>query len=223
MAKKDEFMSIASHELKTPITIVKTSLQLLRRMTDKNESLQHITPFIAKSEKQVNKLTGIVNDLLDVTRIHAGKLELAKSNFVLIDLVNECLENCLIDNSTYLVEVDGDPELTMYADRNRIEQVVSNILTNAIKYSPENKIITLSFGKDEDGKAMIAITDRGIGIPEDKMSSVFDRFFRVENTSQYFSGIGLGLYISSEIVKQHGGQIGVKSVYGTGSTFWFAI
>jgi two-component system, chemotaxis family, sensor kinase Cph1 len=223
MAKKDEFMSIASHELKTPITIVKTSLQLLRRMTDKNESLQHVTPFITKSEKQVNKLTGIVNDLLDVTRIHAGKLELVKSNFSLLDLVNECIENCLTDNESYSIKVNCDTDLAVYADRNRIEQVLSNILTNAIKYSPKNKVITLTFGKDEYGKARIAIADNGIGIPQEKMSNVFDRFFRVENTSQYFSGVGLGLYISSEIVKQHEGQIGVSSVYGEGSTFWFAI
>jgi two-component system, chemotaxis family, sensor kinase Cph1 len=223
MAKKDEFMSIASHELKTPITIVKTSLQLLRRMTDKNESLQHVTPFIEKSEKQVNKLTGIVNDLLDFTRIHGGKLELVKSQFVLAELVNECVENCLLDTNSYSIQVSGDPELMVYADRNRIEQVLSNILTNAMKYSPENKIITLAFGKDENGLTRVSITDNGIGIPEEKTGNVFDRFFRVENTSQYFSGVGLGLYISSEIVKRHNGEIGVNSVYGKGSTFWFTI
>jgi len=223
MAKKDEFMSIASHELKTPITIVKTSLQLLHRITDKNESLQHVNPFIEKSEKQINKLTGIVNDLLDVTRIQGGKLELIKSHFALTELVKECVENCLMDNNSYSIQVSGDPELMVYADRNRIEQVLSNILTNAMKYSPENKMITLAFGKYKDGLTKISITDNGIGIPEEKIGNVFDRFFRVENTSQYFSGVGLGLYISSEIVKRHNGEIGVNSVYGKGSTFWFTI
>jgi len=222
MAKKDEFMSIASHEPKTPITSVKASLQMLQRIAGRNDSLQQAAPFIDKAARQVNKLTDIVNDLLDVTRIQAGKLELEKTNFNLLEMVNECVEYCLTDGK-HTLEVVGDDKLEVYADRNRLEQVLCNLLTNAFKYSPENTAVVVYFEKNGDGTVKIAVNDNGIGIPADKLENIFDRFFRVENNSRYFSGIGLGLYISSEIVKQHQGQIGVDSIFGKGSTFWFAI
>jgi hypothetical protein len=223
MAKKDEFMSIASHELKTPITSVKASLQLLQRMADKNEAMQEMVPFVNKAAKQVNKLTGLINDLLDVTRIQAGKLQLVKTDFNLFELVNECAEHCQVEDSKHKIQINGAPDLMVNADRNRIDQVLCNFLTNAFKYSPENELVTVSLEKPENGSIKLSVTDKGIGIPPDKIENIFDRFFRVENTSQSFSGIGLGLYISSEIIKRHDGEIGVESDLNEGSTFWFVI
>lgn len=223
MQKKDEFMSIASHELKTPITSVKASLQVVERLVSKNEALKPVSPFVEKAAKQVNKLTDIVNNLLDVTKIQAGKLELLKSQFVLADLVKECADHCLIDNSKHKVTVKGNTAITVFADRNRIEQVICNLLTNAVKYSPVNDEVMVSIEQLNTGYIKVMVTDQGIGIPEDKIDEVFDRFFRVEHTSQSFSGLGLGLYISSEIIKQHGGEIGVVSTLGKGSTFWFTV
>ena len=223
MKKKDEFMSIASHELKTPITSVKASLQVVQRLTTNNETLKPVSPFVEKAANQVNKVTRIINDLLDVTKIQAGKLELVKTNFLLIDLLEECIEHCLIDNGKYNISITGDETITVCADRNRIEQVLCNLLINAIKYSPAHHNVVVAFEKPEAGQAKVTVTDYGIGIPEDKIDEVFDRFFRVENTSQTFSGIGLGLYISSEIIEKHKGQIGVISAVGKGSSFWFTI
>ena len=220
MAKKDEFMSIASHELKTPITSVKASLQLLQRMADKNEALEPISPFLEKASKQANKLASLVTDLLDVTKIQSGRLELSKSHFNLLEMVTDCVEQCKIEDQKHEVIVEGDPDQVVFGDRNRLDQVLCNLLTNAFKYSPAHdqvKVVTT----EENGRVKLAITDKGIGIPADKLDKIFDRFYRVENTSQLFQGVGLGLYISSEIVRQHGGEIGVTSVPGQGSTFWF--
>jgi len=222
MARKDEFMSIASHELKTPITSVRASMQVIERMMDKHEGMQPAGPFIGKAIKQVDKLTGIINDLLDVTRIQAGKLELARTDFNLMEMLTECKEQCQIDDR-HIVSLTGDEKLMINADRNRLEQVVSNFLTNAFKYSPETEPVSIDFAKVDDNKIRVEITDHGIGITEDKIESIFDRFYRVENTSKYFTGLGLGLYISSEIIKRHNGEIGVESLPGRGSTFWFII
>ncbi|CAN5413599.1 hypothetical protein BH09BAC6_BH09BAC6_07360 [soil metagenome] len=223
MAKKDEFMSVASHELKTPLTSVKASLQLLERMAEKNEGLQPAAPFLAKASKQVNKLAGIIHDLLDVTMIQAGKLELQPRDFNLMELVKECVEQIRVTDENHAINITGDPELVLHADAQRIEQVLNNLLTNALKYSPENEQVAIAFEKTVYGFVKVTVTDHGIGIPEDKIENIFDRFYRVENTSQNFPGVGLGLYISAEIVRRHGGEIGVISVLGKGSAFWFVL
>ncbi|WP_426667496.1 sensor histidine kinase [Mucilaginibacter sp. McL0603] len=222
MSRKDEFMSIASHELKTPITSLKASLQLVEKIVDKDVALQPVAPFVEKAVKQVNKLTDIVNELMDVTRIQAGRLGLSKTDFNLMDMIEECQEQCIAVNNKHTVHINGDPNLVIHADRIRLEQVVSNLLTNAFKYSSENGSIFIKFEKNNN-KIKVAVTDNGIGIPENNLSNIFDRFYRVENTSKNFSGIGLGLYISSEIIKRHHGQIGAESTLGKGSTFWFII
>jgi chemotaxis family two-component system sensor kinase Cph1 len=223
MQKKDEFMSIASHELKTPITSVKASLQIAQRLISKNQELRPISPFIGKATNQVNKLTNIINDLLDVTKIQAGKLDLVKTAFSVNELIKECVEQCMLEHNDYEFIVKCEPNITVIADRNRIEQVLVNLLTNAIKYSPVNTEVTIALERFSNSMIKFMVTDNGIGIPEDKTGEIFERFFRVEQTSQNFSGLGLGLYISSEIIKRHEGTIGVTSVLGEGSTFWFII
>jgi len=222
MARKDEFLSIASHELKTPITSAKVNLQLLEMMVEKDSSLQAILPFVKKAGIQIDKLTGLIHDLLDVTKIQAGKLDLFKTDFNLADLVRECTEQALSIGNKHTIHVEGPAELTVLADRNRIEQVISNFLTNAIKYSPDSTRVDVLLEKTGDGSVKVSVTDYGIGIPDDKIGLIFDRFFRVEDT-RYISGVGLGLFISSEIIKRHGGEIGVTSVLGSGSTFWFTL
>ncbi len=223
MLKKDEFMSVASHELKTPITSVKASLQLLERRVANEEHLQNVEPLIKRASRQVDKLTGIVNDLLDVTRIQEGKLELFRSEFVLATLIAENIDQCQAADSKHEINLSGDAHLTIFADRNRIDQVICNLLTNAIKYSPNATQIDIQFEALPGNIVKFAITDNGIGIPTDQLPNVFDRFFRIEHTSQNYSGLGLGLFISSEIIKRHGGEIGVDSELGKGSTFWFTL
>ncbi|MFB9844396.1 sensor histidine kinase [Mucilaginibacter ginsenosidivorans] len=222
MARKDEFMSIASHELKTPITSVKASLQIIERIAEKDGNMQEAAPFVSKAVKQVNKLTEIIHDLMDVTRIQGGKLELVKTEFDLMEMISEAVEQCGADDR-HEVTIEGDEVVMIHADRNRLEQVVSNLLTNAFKYSDESKPVTISVAKLRDGSVKVEVIDRGIGIPTNKIEHIFDRFYRVDNSSKYFTGIGLGLYISSEIVKRHNGEIGVNSTAGEGSTFWFIV
>ncbi|WP_158288374.1 sensor histidine kinase [Mucilaginibacter psychrotolerans] len=223
MAKKDEFMSIASHELKTPITTVKASLQVLEKMVSQNDDLKGIAPFVQRSSKQVNKLTNLIDELLDVTRIQAGRLELKRSEFNLMELVTECVEQCRLADGKHSIGIRGDESLLLFADHDRIEQVLSNFLTNAFKYSPEGSAVEVHIERLDDSRVSLSVTDEGIGIPEANIGHVFDRFFRVEKTSQNYSGMGLGLYISSQIIQGHHGEIGVRNNPLKGVTFWFAI
>ncbi|MCJ8210853.1 PAS domain S-box protein [Mucilaginibacter sp. RS28] len=223
MQKKDEFMSIASHELKTPITSLKGSLQIMQRMAGKNSDVRNIYPFIDKADKQTARLTALVEDLLDVTRIQAGKMLFNLAWFNAQGAITECVEDTQANINTHKIIIQGAADVDVYADRPRLEQVISNFLSNAIKYSPEagKVIVTLEITSDQMLK--VSVTDFGIGIPHDKKDFVFDRFFRVQESSHKFSGLGLGLYISAEIIKRHHGEIGVESEENKGSTFWFSI
>jgi len=218
--QKDEFLSIASHELKTPITSMKAYLQVLSKMLD-DRGDKSLISFAAKANKQVNKLTSLISDLLDVTKIQAGKMVLNITPVDLNDLVNSFNEQHLLSDKHYIT-VKGSCNVMVNGDWHRLEQVMENLISNASKYSPDSDEIIITIEQLPD-KVKISVTDFGIGIPEEKLSLVFDRFFRVEKTSQQFSGLGLGLFISYQIVKQHGGEMGVTSKEGVGSTFWFSL
>ncbi|WP_443946964.1 chemotaxis protein CheB [Pedobacter sp. AW1-32] len=220
MNRKDEFMSIASHELKTPITSIKGFLQFALRMAEQRK-FEQIYSFIDKANKQIEKLTTLVNDLLDVTKIQAGKMIFNFSEFDIEDVIGDALDGVQAQVNQHLVIKNIEPA-TIYGDRNRIEQVLSNFISNAIKYSPDGKKIIITAGINE-GKLRVSVQDFGIGIPKSKSKFVFDRFFRVEESSHLFAGLGLGLYISAEIVHRHNGEIGVDSQEGEGATFWFEI
>ncbi|WP_207532049.1 PAS domain S-box protein [Desertivirga arenae] len=219
LEKKDEFMSVASHELKTPITTMKAVIQIVKRLIEKHTDEKTLLIFIGKANQQVNKLTSLISDLLDNAKIQAGKMLLSYSSFSVKELLEDCASH-MTDHHEIKVfnSVVGEIE----GDRIRIEQVLINFLSNAIKYSPEGKEIIVRAG-EEGGSVKISVTDFGIGIPEEKIPHVFDRFYRVDNKSQEFSGLGLGLYIAAEIIKQHGGEYGLTSAIGNGSTFWFTI
>ncbi|WP_295716227.1 CheR family methyltransferase [Mucilaginibacter sp.] len=220
--KKDEFISIASHELKTPVTSLKAILQIIERTTIKNEEMKSLHAFVQKANKQIDKLTELIKDLLDVTQIQAGKLELKKTNFNLGELLDECKEELQTGSTKHQIIFEGDPNIKIRADRNRLEQVVINLISNAIKYSPDRDKVIIKAEKTAEG-IKIAITDFGIGIRAEKIPLLFDRFYRVDEISQRYAGLGLGLFISAEIIKQHRGHIYVDSEVGKGSTFWFVI
>ncbi|MCD8739256.1 PAS domain S-box protein [Mucilaginibacter roseus] len=222
MRRKDEFMSIASHELKTPITSMKGSLQIVQRMIDKMDVSENLVHFIDKASHQTQKLTNLVDDLLDVTKIQEGKMVLNYKEFNAIDMIRECIEDVKAPGIKHKLIFNPKDDIIINADRPRIEQVVHNFLTNAIKYSPvaDNVVINCSVEKK---MFKVEVTDFGIGIPPEKQPYLFDRFYRVQESSQQFSGLGLGLYISAEIVRRHRGKVGIKSTTGEGSTFWFNI
>ncbi|MDB5031755.1 CheR family methyltransferase [Mucilaginibacter sp.] len=220
--KKDEFISIASHELKTPITSLKAALQMIERIAMHKEEMKPVQGFVQKGIKQVDKLIELIKDLLEVTKIQTGKLELKKTKFLLDELIAECRDDLQVQSENHKLIIEGETNLSIYADRNRIEQVIVNLISNAVKYSPDGKKVIIKVTK-MDNAVKVAITDFGIGILKDKLEFLFDRFYRVDDESQRYSGLGLGLYISAEIVRRHQGNIGVESTSGTGSTFWFTI
>lgn len=220
--KKDEFFTIASHELKTPITTMKASLQVLQRMADQGQIPLQTLPFISKANKQAVKLTGIVNDLLDINKIQFGRLELNNSMYEFNESLQECIDEITLQYPEADIQVTDDLQLVVWADRVRIEQVILNLVINALKYSPKDQQVKIVLEKEDTG-FKCSITDKGIGIPREKQAYIFDRFFRVHENSQHYAGLGMGLYICSEIIRQHRGDIGVTSEEGKGSTFWFTL
>jgi PAS domain S-box-containing protein len=218
---RDEFLSIASHELKTPLTTLTASIQMLMRVSQKDPASPLLSQLIETSAKSTGKLAGLVQELLNLSNIESGQLKLKKTRFRLMELVNECRIHVTL-SGTHEIFVIGDPEIEVEADRSRVDQVILNFLNNAVKYSPQANEVRLAVER-EGNKAKISVIDKGIGIEEEKIPYVFDRYYRVDSSGVQFAGLGLGLYICAEIVKIHGGEIGVVSEPGKGSTFWFTL
>ncbi len=219
--KKDEFISIASHELKTPITTLKGYLQIIQKISEREE-YKDIGLFLPKTAKQIDKLTALVNDLLNVSKIQAGKLDYHFTEFELQEIIEDALSDAKNNFPDYFVAVSGDKVMKLYGDKFRLEQVLSNLISNAAKYSPDEARIELNI-KHLGDEVTFSVKDYGVGIPEDKKQYVFDRFYRVENTSYRFTGLGIGLYIAAQIIKRHHGKIWFESEPEKGSTFYFSL
>lgn len=216
---KDEFMAMASHELKTPVTVVKANLQIVQQLLKDNRNLD----FINKTLKQVDKLSDFITNLLDISKIQVGKLQLNHSRFDLNILLKEISDNIQQTTSTHtIILTEAGKQLFAYADKDRLDQVIINLLTNAIKYSPDAKDIFVDARKN-NGQIIVSIKDNGIGIPQEDIENIFSRFYRVGGLAATFAGSGIGLYISAEIIKQHGGKIWAESKIGEGSVFYFSI
>lgn len=217
--KKDEFIGLASHELKTPLTSITGYLQIIHRLKTDEQSGR----FVDKTIKQVRKLSGLVNDLLDVSKIEAGKLEMSKAKFDLIEIVNDTIELMQQTNDRYTILLETTIKTCIVrADSQRIEQVMVNLLSNAIKYSPGGGRIIIKVNKTEQD-VTVSIQDFGIGIAANKLGNVFSRFYRVEDLDAHISGLGIGLYLCHEIITRHKGKIWVDSEPGAGSTFHFSL
>ena len=212
--KKDEFIAVASHELKTPLTTIKGYLQVLaRKETDSMSS-----HFIDKSLNQVNKLNTLVEDLLNMSRIEAGKLDFHWEIFDLRQLLGEMSETFGYSNKTHKLHcVLGDKPVLISGDKQRIEQVVINLLNNAVKYSPKADKVYLKLSQDS-GYARITVKDEGIGLSPKEKNQIFSRYFRAKS-AEGISGLGVGLYITNQIVDRHEGRIEVESTLGKGSEF----
>jgi len=220
--QKDNFLGIASHELKTPLTSLKLYSQYLEKNLRKQDD-QKNADVAMKMDDQINKLTGLVNDLLDVTKIQNGKILLNKSNFNFDVLVTEIITEQQMSTS-HRIYLEAENIGEIYGDRHRISQVMSNLISNAIKYSPDSDKIKITTKLTEEGCVLFSVKDYGIGIPEDKKDKVFEQYYRVSGSMEHtFPGLGLGLYISSEIIKRSGGRIFVNSIEGKGSDFCFEI
>ncbi|RYG18842.1 MAG: PAS domain-containing protein, partial [Chitinophagaceae bacterium] len=217
--RRDDFLSIASHELKTPITALKGNIQLLDRLKDKLPA--DAERLITSSKKVVDKVTALVDDLLNISRYTEGKLQLKKTVFKPWQLLETCCAHVRADKSHLLI-LEGDKDLEVYADEHRIDQVVTNFVNNAVKYAPKAMEIYLKVEKIENN-ARISVKDNGPGMPSEQIPHLFDRYWRADRSSRDYSGLGLGLFICAEIIRNHHGEIGAISEMGTGSEFWFTI
>jgi len=220
--QKDDFISIASHELKTPVTSMKAYTQLLQRhpliTNDKKAS-----SMLAKMDSQMNRLTELMASFMNVYKMRTGQLRLKKVRFQLEDLITEVVGNFQYTITSHIVKRTDKTKVKVYADKARIYQVLVNLVSNAVKYSPNaNKVLVSQ--KPEIGKVTVSVQDFGMGIPEGDQKRIYERFFRAKGKKESnIPGLGLGLFISTEIVKQHGGGLWVKSIEGKGSTFSFTL
>lgn len=220
--QKDAFIGIAAHELRTPVTGIKAYAQLLARRLRRTGDAASVDT-LEKLDTQVDRLNGLIEDLLDVTRIQSGALPYRPAPFDLRALLAEVIDETQRTTTQHQIVTDYAAPVTLVGDRNRIGQVVTNLLTNAIKYSPQaDRIIVRA--ASENGNLIVSVQDFGIGIPKADQPHIFERFYRVNAESRAaYAGLGLGLYISAEFVKRHGGTIWVESEEGQGTTIAFSL
>lgn len=218
---RDEFISIASHELKSPITALKLKVQLLIRQFTKDKALRDNEEFkssLCQLDHDADRLVTLINRLLDITRIQTGHFELKREEVVVNDLITSLMESMgpQLEISHNRIQLDMKNTVTAFWDKSRIEQVIVNLITNAVKFG-EDKPIKLSLDT-QDGWAQIKVEDQGRGIPHEFLNKIFDRYERA-NVKEGIQGLGLGLYIVKQILETHGGTITVESKVGKGSTF----
>ena len=219
--KKDEFISIASHELKTPMTSIKGYIQLLERSLDKNDK-ETIRARLHKVQNQIEKLNLLIADLLDISKIESGKLKFNKQYFSFDNLLEHLIEVMQQSNPQVKIVKKGSVDGNIFGDEMRIEQVIINFITNAIKYGPDGEEIHIN-SEIRDNELYFSVKDFGIGMSEEHQQKIFEKFYRIEETSERFQGLGIGLYICQEIIDRHKGKIGAHSVLGEGSEFYFQI
>ena len=219
--KKDEFISIASHELKTPMTSIKGYIQLLERSLDKNDK-ETIRKRLHKVQNQIEKLNLLIADLLDISKIESGKLKFNKQPFSFDGMLDHIIEIMQQSNPHVKIIKNGSVKNSVFGDEMRLEQVIINFITNAIKYGPDGEEIHIN-SELRENQIYFSVRDFGIGMSEDHLKKVFDKFYRIEETSERFQGLGIGLYICQEIIDRHDGIIGVKSNLGEGSEFYFQL
>jgi len=220
--RKDDFLSIASHELKTPLTTIKTLVQLLERMLEKGID-EKFKSTLHKVSVNIERLNNLINELLDTSKIHSGNIEINRKPFDINALIHETVDNSLYNiSSSHRIEIKGSTNAIVEGDEIKISQVLNNIVSNAVKYSPGTDKIEILLG-NVGNFVKVSVKDFGVGIDYDDKSKIFERFFRVKDVQQKFSGLGIGLYVSQEIIKMHGGTIWVESELGSGSVFSFTL
>lgn len=220
--RKNDFVAMASHELKTPLTSIKAYIQILaKRLSPVNDSFVNNT--LAKAGNQVTKMTDLIHSFLDLSRLESGKLQLKPTVFDMSQLVEEMIAETELLSPGHAIKFEPAGQLFVRADAERIGQVIANFLSNALKYSDRESAITVTCtAEDNDVKVLVA--DKGIGIKAKDQEKVFQRFYRVESDKmKNISGFGIGLYLSSEIIQRHKGTIGVQSEEGRGATFYFTL
>lgn len=219
ISQKDEFIGVASHELKTPLTSLKACLQLMERVQP-SPDIPHLAQLIQKANENLNKLHSLVNDMLTVNRITTGLLTPQKTHFDIMAAINACTSD-IPNLDLLMIDMPGQQQLTVYADPNQIAQAIRNLVDNAKKYATGSSKIQIKLST-ANHMATVKITDEGPGIPKHRLPRIFERY-NTYNSKMQLSGLGLGLYISADMIKSNGGEIGVESELGKGTTFWFTL
>ena len=222
VAVRDQFISAASHELKTPVTSLKVYTQGLEKQIKKGQK-ETTVKYFKKIDGQVDKLATLIEDLLNVTRLQHGKLEFTMTGFDIQEVLQESVEAIRGTDEKHEFILVGKVGKKVFGDKYRIYQVITNLLTNAIKYSPNaDKIVIWTVPKND--RVVVSVEDFGIGISPAQQAKIFQQFYRVtQHEAETFPGMGMGLYIASELIKRHGSTLTVKSKKGKGSTFSFSL
>jgi PAS domain S-box-containing protein len=216
---KDDFISIASHELKTPVTSLKASLQLLERSIDQQSERARL--LVSQANKGINRISLIIDDLLNAGKNYWEQLALRKTTFDLYELAQEICDQFAPTDAQH-VNLSGERNMMIHADSERIGRVLTNLISNAVKYAPGTTEIKVEL-VDKKEFVKVSVKDNGPGISPEKLPLLFDRYYQADDQQSQYSGLGLGLFICANIIRKHDGEIGVDSQSGQGSTFWFTV
>lgn len=220
--RKNDFIGIVSHELKTPLTSIKTYIQLMQAKFSTTED-DFLSKILEKADLQINKMTTMINGFLDISRLESGKIHINRQLFDLSDLLKAAEEETTATVDSHITVFAPIRSVQVNADRDKIEQVIHNLISNAVKYSPAGSTIRISCTSD-DTFAYVSVKDQGKGIKPEDIAHIFDRYYRVEGEEmQSISGFGIGLYLCSEIINHHHGSVWVESEVGAGSDFIFSL
>jgi PAS domain S-box-containing protein len=218
--RKNDFIGMVSHELKTPLTSLSAILQLLQNKLKKSED-PFVNEGLRRANVQAKKMSTMINGFLNISRLESGKIQIDKQAFIIGDLIREVISETNLTGPSHSIELEHCDKVVVQADQEKIGSVLTNLLGNAVKYSPKGSAIRISC-KQLDQAVQVSISDEGLGIRPEDRDHIFDRYHRVEN-NRNISGFGIGLYLSAEIIQRHGGQIWVESQNGIGSTFHFTL
>lgn len=220
--RKNQFIAMVSHELKTPLTSLLGMLQMINRKITAEKD-EHLRQIIGKSLHQVNKMTRMINSFVTISRLESGKFSLERTEFDMEELVSECLSEAQVSATSHQLIQQKCNTVRILADRIKIGAVLANLISNAIKYSPQHSTITISCQQKDDA-VEVAVHDQGSGITESDRKRVFERFSHIDNSRvMHAAGFGIGLYLSSEIIRHHQGEIWVNNNPDTGCTFHFRL
>jgi signal transduction histidine kinase len=219
---RDNFISMASHELKTPVTSLRIFTEVLQKQS-KQAGDEATYAHLTKMDRQLSKLTDLIFNMLDISKMKDEHLELNRAVFDFDRMVREVVESLQYGTPSHTILVHDKSEVQVYGDEDRIAQVLVNLISNAIKYSPRAKRVVVTLARQKD-RAVCSVQDFGIGIESAHLKRVFERFYRIsDGIHRTYPGLGIGLYLSAEIVERHGGTIWVESEKGKGSTFYFSV
>lgn len=220
--RKNDFIGMVSHELKTPLTSLNGIIQVANAKLKNSEDV-FLAGAMHKANVQVKRMTSMINGFLNVSRLEAGRMPLEKEVFDIAELLNEIMDETRLVVSTHTISLIGSGHAFLNADRERISSVITNLVSNAVKYSPKGKTIEISYQVNEKA-VMVSVKDEGLGIKPADLERIFDRYYRVETSdTRNISGFGIGLYLSAEIIERHNGKIWAESEIGNGSEFYFEL